>query len=147
MPDKLDKKDMHILNYLTEHGRDKISEISNNLGIPRATVFERMERLRKEGYIKQYTVKVDYEKIGYPILSYILINFDFHSDIDQTELARELAKLENVISSSVIAGGWDIILLTVHKSMKELSNFVLGKLRAMEGIEKTLSVPIFDYVK
>ncbi len=147
MPDRLDKKDMQILNYLTEHGRDKISEISNNLGIPRATVFERMERLRKEGYIKQYTVKVDYEKIGYPILAYILINFDFHSDIDQTELARELAKLETVISSSVIAGGWDIILLTVHKSMKDLSNFVLGKLRSMEGIEKTLSVPIFDFVK
>ncbi len=147
MPDKLDRKDTQILNYLMEHGRDKISEISNNLGIPRATVFERMERLRKEGYIKQYTVKVDYEKIGYPILSYILINFDFHSDIDQTELARELAKLETVISSSVIAGGWDIILLTVHKSMKDLSNFVLGKLRSMEGIEKTLSVPIFDYVK
>ncbi len=147
MQDKLDKKDVQILRYLTEHGRDKISEISTNLGIPRATVFERMERLRKEGYIKQYTVKVDYEKIGYPILAYILINFDFHSDIDQTELARELAKLENVISASVIAGGWDILLMTVHRSMKELSNFVLGKLRSMEGIEKTLSVPIFDLVK
>ncbi|AKA48647.1 transcriptional regulator [uncultured archaeon] len=147
MQDKLDKKDVQILRYLTEHGRDKISEISNNLGIPRATVFERMERLRKEGYIKQYTVKVDYEKIGYPILAYILINFDFHSDIDQTELARELGKLENVISASVIAGGWDILLMTVHRSMKELSNFVLGKLRSMEGIEKTLSVPIFDLVK
>lgn len=147
MQDKLDKKDVQILRYLTEHGRDKISEISNNLGIPRATVFERMERLRKEGYIKQYTVKVDYEKIGYPILAYILINFDFHSDIDQTELARELSKLESVVSASVISGGWDILLMTVHKSMKELSNFVLGKLRAMEGIEKTLSVPIFDLVK
>lgn len=147
MQDKLDKKDTQILRYLTDHGRDKISEISSNLGIPRATVFERMERLRKEGYIKQYTVKVDYEKIGYPILAYILINFDFHSDIDQTELARELAKMEHVISASVIAGGWDIILLTIHRSMKELSNFVLEKLRAMEGIEKTLSVPIFDLVK
>lgn len=147
MQDKLDKKDNQILRYLTDHGRDKISEISSNLGIPRATVFERMERLRKEGYIKQYTVKVDYEKIGYPILAYILINFDFHSDIDQTELARELAKMEHVISAAVIAGGWDIILLTIHRSMKELSNFVLEKLRAMEGIEKTLSVPIFDLVK
>lgn len=147
MQDKLDKKDVQILRYLTEHGRDKISEISNNLGIPRATVFERMERLRKEGYIKQYTVKVDYEKIGYPILAYILITFDFHSDIDQSELARELARLESVVSASVISGSWDILLMTVHKSMKELSSFVLGKLRAMEGIEKTLSVPIFDLVK
>lgn len=147
MQDKLDKKDVQILRYLTEHGRDKISEISTNLGIPRATVFERMERLRKEGYIKQYTVKVDYEKIGYPILAYVLINFDFHSEIDQTELARELSRLENVVSASVIAGGWDILLLTVHKNMKELSSFVLGKLRSMEGIEKTLSVPIFDLVK
>lgn len=147
MQDKLDKKDIQILHYLTDHGRDKISEISTNLGIPRATVFERMERLRREGYITQYTVKVDYEKIGYPIMAYVLINFDFHSDVDQTEVAKELSKLDNVISASVIAGGWDILLLTIHRSMKDLSNFVLTRLRSMEGIEKTLSVPVFELVK
>ena len=45
--DIIDKKDMKIIEYLKEHGRDKISDISNSLEIPRATIFERMERLRK----------------------------------------------------------------------------------------------------
>ncbi len=147
MQGKLDKKDLQILTYLQEHGRDKISEISSKLEIPRATVFERMERLRKEGYIQKYTVDLDYEKLGYSIMAYILIEYDFKSVISQRELCRNLSKLDNVISASVIAGNWDLMLLAVTRNMKELSDLVLGRLKGMEGIARTLSVPVFDHIK
>ena len=144
---KLDNKDLQILSYLQEHGRDKISEISSQLQIPRATVFERMERLRKEGYIQKYTVDLDYEKLGFSIMAYILIEYDFKSMINQRDLCKNLANMDNVISASVIAGNWDLILLAVARNMKELSELVLGKLKGMEGISKTLSVPVFDHLK
>jgi Lrp/AsnC family leucine-responsive transcriptional regulator len=147
MQDRLDKKDQMIIEYLKDHGRDKISEISNTLGIPRATVFERMERLRKEGYIKKYTVDLDYEKLGYPVMAYVLITFNFHAEVDQMTLCRTLSKMDNVVSASVISGNWDIMILTINKNMKELSQFVLDKLRTMDGVERTLSVPVFELVK
>ena len=147
MQDRLDKKDLMIIEYLKDHGRDKISEISNTLGIPRATVFERMERLRKEGYIKKYTVELDYEKLGYPVMAYVLITFNFHANVDQMTLCKILSKMDNVVSASVISGNWDIMILTINKNMKELSQFVLDKLRTMDGVERTLSVPVFELVK
>ena len=90
MQGKLDNKDLQILSYLQENGRDKISEISTKLGIPRATVFERMERLKKEGYIQKYTIDLDYEKLGYSIMAYILIEYDYKSVVSQRELCTNL---------------------------------------------------------
>ncbi len=147
MQGKLDNKDLQILTYLQENGRDKISEISSKLGIPRATVFERMERLKKEGYIQKYTVDLDYEKLGYSIMAYILIAYDYKSMVSQRELCQNLCKMDNILSASIIAGDWDVIVLSVTKNMKELSDLVLGKLKGMEGIAKTLSVPVFDHMK
>jgi Lrp/AsnC family leucine-responsive transcriptional regulator len=146
MLDNIDKKDMKIIEYLREHGRDKISDISNSLEIPRATIFERMERLRKDGFIKKYTVDLNYEKLGYSVLAYIMIQYNPKSSIDQRSLCVNLSRMENVISASIITGDWDIILLTAQKSMKDLSTFVLEKLRTMDGIEKSVTIPLFERI-
>ena len=146
MLDNIDKKDMKIIEYLKEHGRDKISDISNSLEIPRATIFERMERLRKDGFIKKYTVDLNYDKLGYSVLAYIMIHYNPKSSIDQRSLCVNLSLMENVISASIVTGDWDIMLLTAQKSMKDLSVFVLEKLRTMEGIEKSVTIPLFERI-
>jgi DNA-binding Lrp family transcriptional regulator len=146
MLDNIDKKDMKIIEYLKEHGRDKISDISNSLEIPRATIFERMERLRKDGFIKKYTVDLNYDKLGYSVLAYIMIQYNSKSSIDQRSLCVNLSLMENVISASIVTGDWDIMLLTAQKSMKDLSVFVLEKLRTMEGIEKSVTIPLFERI-
>ncbi len=146
MLDNIDKKDMKIIEYLKEHGRDKISDISNSLEIPRATIFERMERLRKDGFIKKYTVDLNYDKLGYSVLAYIMIQYNSKSSIDQRSLCVNLSLMENVISASIVTGDWDIMLLTAQKSMKDLSIFVLEKLRTMEGIEKSVTIPLFERI-
>ncbi|WP_393971703.1 Lrp/AsnC family transcriptional regulator [Oxyplasma meridianum] len=147
MQDKLDKKDLQILNYLKDHSRDKISEIAIKTGIPRATVFERLEKLKREKYISKFTLEVDYEKIGYPVLSYIFISYDSNSGVEQKDICRKLADLENVVSCSIVSGEWDFLMLSIHKSMKDLSEFVLVKLRTMPGIRRTISMPVFEYMK
>ncbi len=146
MLENIDKKDMKIIDYLKEHGRDKISDISNSLDIPRATIFERMERLKKDGFIKKFTVDLNYEKLGYSVLAYILIEYDPKAKTDQRTLCFNLSKLDNVISASIVTGNWDIIIMSSHKSMKDLSTFVLEKLRVMDGIGKSLTVPLFEKV-
>jgi len=147
MTKQVDKMDLRLIEYLKENGRDKISSISSKLDMPRATVFERMKKLRSEGIIRNYTVNLDYEKIGFSVMAYILINFDSKSRTDQKTLAMELSRIENVLSVSIISGGWDIIILVVSQSMKDLSHFVLERLRLMDGIEKTHTITVFDSIK
>ncbi len=147
MQGKLDKKDLQILQYLKDHSRDKISEIAIKTGIPRATVFERLEKLKREKYITKFTLEVDYEKIGYPVLSYVFISYDSNSGVEQKNLCKKLSDLDNVVSCSIVSGDWDFLILSVHKSMRDLSEFVLVTLRSMPGIRRTISMPVFEYMK
>lgn len=142
----IDRKDTEIIDYLKDHGRDKISEISGKTGIPRATIFERITRLKNEGYIKKFTVDLDHEKLGYSVKAYIMVSFDSNTGTDQRSLARKIAMLENVLSVSIISGQWDILVETVSRSMKDLSVFVLDKLRSIEGVSNTLSIPVFEKI-
>ncbi|WP_075056245.1 Lrp/AsnC family transcriptional regulator [Thermogymnomonas acidicola] len=126
----MDKKDILIIRYLSEHGRDKISNISSSLGIPRATVFERIQKLVASGYIKKFTIEVDFEKLGLPILSYILLHHGLGSVEDTL---RRLSSLDCVVSAALTTGCWDIIMLTAHRSMKDLSDFVVNELQRLTG--------------
>ena len=62
--DALDQKDFSLIDYLRRDGRGKIGDISKSTGIPRATVFERISKLTGLGIIKNFTVSLDYEKLG-----------------------------------------------------------------------------------
>ena len=89
---------------------------------------------------------LNYDKLGYSVLAYIMIQYNPKSSIDQRSLCVNLSRVDNVISASIITGDWDIILLTAQKSMKDLSTFVLEKLRTMDGVEKSVTIPLFERI-
>ena len=89
---------------------------------------------------------LNYDKLGYSVLAYIMIQYNSKASIDQRSLCVNLSLMENVISASIVTGDWDIMLLTAQKSMKDLSVFVLEKLRTMEGIEKSVTIPLFERI-
>ena len=103
--------------------------------------------IRRENYITKFTLEVDYEKVGFPVLSYIFISYDSNSGVEQKDLCRKLAELENVVSCSIVSGDWDFLILSVHKSMRALSEFVLVTLRSIPGVRRTISMPVFEYMK
>ena len=103
--------------------------------------------MKRENYITKFTLEVDYEKIGFPVLSYIFISYDSNSGVEQKDLCRKMADLENVVSCSIVSGDWDFLILSVHKSMRDLSEFVLVALRSITGVRRTISMPVFEYMK
>jgi len=60
---KIDEIDERILDELRENSRVSYRELARSLGIPHTTVWTRIEKLRKRGIIKKFTIEVDEEKI------------------------------------------------------------------------------------
>lgn len=143
----MDQKDRAIIDYLMENGRDKISDISRRLDIPRVTVYERMQQLQKQGIIKKYIAVPDYGALGYPVVSFIFVLFDSGKKITEKELASRIAKMRDVEEVHIVTGEWDLLLKVRAKSMELLGNMVLDKLREMEGVAKTQTIAIFQTVK
>ncbi len=143
----MDQKDHLIMEYLKEDGRAKISDISRELNMPRITVYERIQAMIKSGIIKKFTVIPDYSELGIPVIAYIFILFDSTKGLSQRELAKKISKINDVEEVHIVAGIWDILIKVRGKSMEDIGNFVLDKLRSIEGIDKTETVTIFSTVK
>lgn len=142
----MDAKDLAILRILTENSRASVSEIANELGIPRSTVSDRIRKLSKSGTIKKFTIIPDFSKIDLGVKAYVLVSFRSEG-IDQRKLADIISKMDSVYEVSLISGEWDIIIKVRAKSVEDIGSLVIDKLRSMKGVEKTQTCVCFQTLK
>ena len=140
----MDERDSAILIELLNDSRQSTAVIARKTGIPRVTVHERIQRFRKSGVIRRFTVEPDYALLGCPISAFILIAFSPSAGSNQRKLAKEIAALDGVSEVSVLAGEWDLIVKARAESLKEFGNFVVDRLRKLKGVGKTVTMPVLS---
>ncbi|MHB1493190.1 MAG: Lrp/AsnC family transcriptional regulator [Thermoplasmataceae archaeon] len=143
----MDSKDGQILNYLLRNGRDKVSDISRELNIPRITVHERIERMKQNNIIKGFSAIPNYSLLGYDVTAFILASFDPKAGVSQRKLALSISKLDGISEVHIIAGEWDMLIKARVKSTRDLGKIVLEKLREMDGIARTATLNVFESIE
>ena len=89
----------------------------------------------------------DYPKIGLPVTAFVLVTYTPTNDRSQQDVAREIAKLENVVEVHVVAGQWDIILKARGASLQEIGELVVNQLRKIPGVGHTVTSGSFFNIK
>jgi DNA-binding Lrp family transcriptional regulator len=67
--------------------------------------------------------------------------------LDQRSIAREVGRFPEVQEVHIITGDWDLLIKVKERDVISMGDFVVDKLRAVRGIEKTLTCMVFDAVK
>jgi DNA-binding Lrp family transcriptional regulator len=73
------------------------------------------------------------------ITAYVLIQVKVGSS---AEVGGQIARIENVISSDVVTGPYDVIALAEAPSMDDLGKLVVAGIQAVDGVTRTLTCPI-----
>src|SRR3989344_435648 len=146
---KLDEKDKQILEILKKNARLTTKEIAKIVKLPITTVHNRIKKLENNKIITNFTVNLNYNELGKPILAFILVtvNYNIKSEkkIDQEELAKKIKYLEGTEDVSIVTGDTDIIVKVRLSSVDELSSYITKKLRNLEGIDKTRTLIVLKY--
>jgi len=143
----IDKKDEIILSELKKNARNTTKNIGKKVNIPRITVHDRIQKMIKNGVIKSFDVKIDYNKIGLPTEVFIFVSFLPNADISQRELAKRISKFDRILEVHIISGEYDLLLKVRGKSLEEIGEIVIDKLRNINGVGKTLTFACFETVK
>lgn len=143
---RLDQKDHVILDALKKDARKTIAELSHALGIPRATVHERITKLRRLGIIKRFTIEQDYQKTGLPTLSFVFASCDRNSNLDHSQIASKLSEIPGIYGVYIISGEWDLLIKVRGKNIEDIGMQIVEKIRKSPGIFKTHTVSCFDTV-
>ena len=75
--------DFAILDELKKNGRQSASEISKKVSLSIPAVAERIRKLEKAEIIQQYTIKINRDKIGKRLLSFIFVNIERTENIER----------------------------------------------------------------
>ncbi len=146
---KIDDKDRLILAELTKNSNLTTGKLSRKLKIPVTTVHNRIKKLEKAGVIMNYTVNLNWKILGRPIPVYIgvVINYNVNGKtINQSEVAKQIKKIEGVDEVYIMTGGSDILVKVLAKDIDDLNEIVTEQLRAIPGIDKTSTAIVLQEV-
>lgn len=136
---QLDATDRRILKMLQFDGKATIKEMANQLNMTNTPVFERVKRLERDGFIKQYTAILDRQKIGLQMVVFCTVSLKVHHADFLERFEQEVTCLGEVVECYHIAGMFDYLLKVVVEDMDVYRQFVSKKLAALENIGKVQS--------
>lgn len=58
------------------------------------------------------------------------------------DVARQIAELPGVCTSEHVTGPYDVIVRTEAPDINELGRLVVGRIQAVDGIDRTLTCPV-----
>ncbi len=134
---RLDAIDLRLLHELRRNGRTSAEELSRTLSLSRPAVRDRMRRLERMGILVGYTIVVDWEALGYPILAFIWVrtgsgDCDVHAR-SVMALSNDAAAVEEVHR---VTGEWCLLVKVHARSSRDLAD-VLDAIRESPQVTAT----------
>ncbi|MCP4761712.1 MAG: Lrp/AsnC family transcriptional regulator [archaeon] len=140
---KIDETDKKILTELKKNGRESFRTIAQELGIATGTVSKRVNDMKESGVIKKFSVKLDYEKLGYDLIAIIELRISKGKLI---EVEKEISKDPHIIGVYDITGTYDASIFVRTKTRDDL-NQLIKKLLQNKYIERTNTHFVLNVIK
>jgi len=129
----LDQTDKKIIDILIENSRMSYADIARKLGVSEATVFKRIKKLKDEGVIESFTLRLEPSKIGKNVCISIGLTVN---PVLLDEIAKKLSNFDEVSEVYITVGEHNIIAHALIKDNDAFNNFLMNKIYKLEGITK-----------
>ncbi|KHO54078.1 MAG: AsnC family transcriptional regulator [archaeon GW2011_AR21] len=146
---KIDDKDRALIQELISDSKQTVGRLARRLGFPPTTIHNRIKKLEKSQVVINYTVNIDYKKLGRPILANVGISINYSVSsrkIRQVDVAKEIKAIPGVKQVSILTGGIDILVEVLAKDIDDLNNIVTEKMRNIDGVDKTQTMIVLKQV-
>ena len=125
-----DDLDHRLIATLREDGRAPVSKLATILGVSRATVQTRLDRLLESGAVLGFTVRARQDYDDRAIRAIMMIEVAGRST---TAVIRQLRGLPELHSLHTTNGAWDLIAEIRAMSLSDFDR-VLREVRNIDGI-------------
>jgi Lrp/AsnC family leucine-responsive transcriptional regulator len=141
----MDNIDYQILSLLQQNAKITNSEIARQIGMVPSGILERVRKLEENGYIDEYTTRLNTELLELGLLAFVFVRSA--EPPGNIEVAEKLGELPEVQEVHHVAGE-DCYLLKVRlKDNLSLAKFLKEKIGIIAGISSTRSVIVLETLK
>lgn len=129
----LDDLDHRLIALLRSDGRLPVAKLAAELGVSRATVTARMERLVKTGAIAGYTVMLRTSARSDAVRAITMVEIDGKNS---EAVIRRLTGFPEIRTLYTTNGRWDVVAEVETPNLREFDE-LLRKIRQIDGIANT----------
>ncbi len=146
----MDKVDFEIIKILLKEARTPFSQISKRLGISIESVFNRYEKLKKEGIIMGSTIVLSSEACGFVGYCDFFIKIKSGSSI--ANVFEQLEKIKEIASISQLLGDYEFNVEVFFRNIADIYS-TMESLRLIKDIiaidpmiysQPDTEIPYFD---
>ena len=137
----LDDVDRDLTAELAADGRLSVNALADAVGVSRANAYRRLERLREEGVIRGFSVRLDHAALGRPLAAVLLISI---RQADWRAIQQRLLEIEEVDYLAATSGDFDFLALLRTADAAELRDVVLERVHAIPGVVGTRTTFVLD---
>jgi len=152
---KIDALDRRILECLQQDSSRSLDEIAKIVGSSKTPVWNRIRKLREAGVIRQQTVILDPETLGFEACFFVLIRTSEHEADWQAAFLKALRDRPEVLEAHRLAGDIDYILKVRVANARAYDAFyqaLISEVRvhnvtallSMEEIKSTTRLPLIQ---
>lgn len=140
----LDPIDLKILSILQDHGRCHLADIGKEVDLSSPAVMERVKKLEAHGIIKSYQAVLDAKKVGKDVTAFIGVSVAHQRYID--DFAAHMVRQHDVLECHHVTGE-ESFLLKVKTANTESLEKLLGEIRSVEGVTRTVTKVVLSTPK
>jgi len=129
----IDGKDKDLIALLRNNARSSTTQLAKELGMSRATVNSRIERLQKRGIIKGFTIKFDDNYERGQVQAHVMIQSQPKAS---AHIIQQLKNLSAITALHAVNGSYEMLAMVEAASTEELDQ-TLDIIGNVEGIDKT----------
>ncbi|RME55225.1 Lrp/AsnC family transcriptional regulator [Candidatus Woesearchaeota archaeon] len=129
---KISEQDWKIINVLKNDSRMSIRDIAKVTKLRPTTVHNRIKRLRQDGVIEKFTIKLDNKKSGQEFIAFLFVLTSQKIDAKQFNNPH----IKEVFG---VTGEFDLLLKCKFKDITEFNDFLIN-FRDNNPVKKTMSL-------
>ncbi len=140
--DKLDDIDRKILQVITQNARKPFKEVAEVVGISRAAVHQRVQKMFDNGVITGSGYTVNPKALGYNLCVYVGLSLEKGSMYNA--VCEELEKIPEVVESRFTLGAFAMLIKLYARDDQHLLDLLSNKLQGIPGVSNTETLTALD---
>ena len=127
-----------ILKYLERNSKIDLQELAVLLGSDEVMIANEIAQMEKEKIICGYHTLIDWEKTGEEqVVALIEVKVTPQRNQGFDRIAERIYNYPEVKAVYLISGGYDFLITLKARTLKEVSEFVSGKLAPLDAVLST----------
>ena len=136
---KVDQIDRRILNVLQRSGRISNADLADEVNLSASACHRRVQRLEKDGFIKNYVALLDPRKLEVPTTDFVEITLSAQADEVLENFEKAVARIPDVLECHLMAGTADYILKVVAENTEDFARIHRQYLTRLPGVAQMQS--------